>query len=75
MKTKIVFASLPYHLEHNVGDSFPIIPVGTVIEWDLSFTDRENPSKIRTVTGPRTVTSTKYVHTSQDGLVQYLVIS
>lgn len=71
MRTKALFQDLPFHIEYDIG-RLPIIPIGFIVEFDLSIKDRNNPDKYHKIDGSWRVKNVKNVYDSGDGIIQYL---
>lgn len=71
MRTKAIFRDLPFHLEYEMG-SLPIIPIGFVVQFEISIRDKENSNKSHEIDGNYEVVKVKNVYDTGSGLIQYL---
>jgi hypothetical protein len=75
VRTFLVFRDLPYHYEHRAGN-FPLLEIGTVIDFDARVPDLKCPAGIRDIKGAYQIVSKKFVYTTKRpgriGLSQYL---
>ncbi len=73
MKTYFIFSTLPKYTEYLVDD-FPILPIGTVVSFDLKIRDPKMIFKSKDVKGDFYLVKTKYIfsNSKRSGLCQYL---
>lgn len=75
VRTVFIFRDLPVHMEFRAGQ-LPILPLGTVLEFDLVLKDPKDKRRSRHITGPYGVASRKLAYSATrpevSGITQYL---
>jgi len=75
IRTVFVFLDLPRHVEYRVGD-MPLLPEGTVVEFDTCLRSLNDAKKVRKVSGPYSVSRRVLKYSTSRvglmGLTQYL---
>lgn len=74
VRTFFIFMDLPVHVEFRAG-GLPLVPEGTVIDFDLTLRSPKDPRRTRRVQGRYEVSKRKLVYEAsgmKQGLNQYL---